>query len=160
MGPVQLLLDEGNLYQAWEKSRISNIDGFVGDRPGQKKQIETWICRPPNIMTFQLNRVNYDMHLQKEIKDNSKFEFEKEIYLDLFLNINMERSNKHRRQMDIYRNELKKLKEELLNLTANNDIVQKFEDCTEFMKQNIVNVSEATPGTPGTSGGPAMNNFF
>lgn len=37
MGPVQLLLDEGNLYQAWEKSRISNIDGFVGDKPGQKK---------------------------------------------------------------------------------------------------------------------------
>jgi hypothetical protein len=126
MGPVQLLIEEGNLYQAWEKSRISNLDGWEGDKPGQQKKIETWICRPPNIMMFQLNRVKFDMDKQKEVKDNSKFEFDKEIYLDLFLNKNMERSNRHRHEMEQSMNELKKLKEEYENITVKNDIVQKF----------------------------------
>lgn len=52
MGPIQLRIEEGNLYQAWEKSRRSDIDGFKGDIEGQKKIIETWICRPPNILLF------------------------------------------------------------------------------------------------------------
>jgi len=48
--------------------------------------LETWICRPPNVMMFQLNRVNYDYNKQKLIKDNGKFHFDKTIYLDEFLN--------------------------------------------------------------------------
>ncbi len=52
MGPVQLRIGEDNLYQAWEKSRRSEIDGFKGDKPGQTKVLETWICRPPNVLMF------------------------------------------------------------------------------------------------------------
>jgi hypothetical protein len=26
MGPIQLRIEEGNLYQAWEKNRISEIE--------------------------------------------------------------------------------------------------------------------------------------
>lgn len=74
-------------------------------------------------MLFQLNRVQFDMKKQKEVKDNSRFVFEKEIYLDLFLNINMERSNKHRHEMEKCKHELRKLKEELESLTVKNDIV-------------------------------------
>ena len=76
------------------------------------------------------------MYKQKEVKDNSKFEFDKEIYLDLFLNINMERSNKHRAEIDKCKNELRKAREDYENLTVRNDIVQKFQDCEQFMKDN------------------------
>ena len=86
MGPIQLRIDEGKLYQAWESNRKSEIDGFKGEKEGQRKVLETWICRPPNILMFQLNRVTYDYKNQKLIKDNSKFEFDETIYLDLFLN--------------------------------------------------------------------------
>ena len=34
MGPIQLRIDEGNLYHAWEKSRLSEIDGYRGNKPG------------------------------------------------------------------------------------------------------------------------------
>ena len=85
MGPVQLRIEEGSLYQAWEKSRRSVIDGFKGEREGQSKVLETWVCRPPNVMMFQINRVDYDFEKQKLIKDNGRFDFEKTIYLDLFL---------------------------------------------------------------------------
>jgi hypothetical protein len=29
--------------------------------PGQQKFVETFLCRPPNVLLFQLNRVNYDI---------------------------------------------------------------------------------------------------
>ena len=35
LGPIQLRIEEGNLYQAWEKSRYSEIEGFKGDVEGQ-----------------------------------------------------------------------------------------------------------------------------
>ena len=97
LGPIQLRIDEGNLYQAWERSRRSEVEGFRGDIEGQTKVLETWVCRPPNIMLFQLNRVNFDIQKQKLVKDNSRFDFDKTIYLDLFLNQNKEKSKAHRK---------------------------------------------------------------
>jgi len=123
MGPIQLRIEEDNLYQAWEKSRRSEIEGFKGDNPGQTKQVETWLCRPPNVMMFQLNRVNYDMQKNKLVKDNSRFDFDKEIYLDLFLNQNKERSDKHRSELEKKKKTLKGLKETYHLLTVKNDIV-------------------------------------
>ena len=94
MGPIQLRIEEDNLYQSWDKCRRSLIEGWVGDKPGQTKVVETWICRPPNILMFQLNRVQYDIDKQKLVKDNSRFYFDKEIYLDLFLHKNKDISDK------------------------------------------------------------------
>jgi len=96
MGPIQLRIDEGKLYSSWEASRRSDIDGFKGDNADQKKVLETWICRPPNVLMFQLNRVGYNFKEQKLVKDNSRFEFDKTIYMDLFLNQNRDRAERHR----------------------------------------------------------------
>lgn len=60
MGPIQLRIEEGTLYSSWEASRRSEVDGFKGDQEGQRKVLETWVCRPPNVLMFQLNRVGYD----------------------------------------------------------------------------------------------------
>ena len=51
-------------------------------------------------MMFQLNRVNYDYRKQKLVKDNSRFDFDKKIYLDEFLNLNQERAKKHRMELE------------------------------------------------------------
>lgn len=111
MGPIQLRVDEGKLYQAWEAFRKSEIEGYQGEKEGQKKVLETWICRPPNVLMFQLNRVNYDIKNQKLVKDHSKFEFDKVIYLDLFLNQNRERAQKHQQELDQMKTDLKLLKD-------------------------------------------------
>lgn len=63
-------------------------------------------------MMFQLNRVQFDMHSQKLVKDNSEFQFDKEIYLDLFLNQNKERSDIHLAEFEVMKRELKMLKDE------------------------------------------------
>ena len=46
---------------------------------------------------FQINRVNYDFAQKKLVKDNSRFEFDQTIYLDLFLKANEEKALKHRK---------------------------------------------------------------
>lgn len=78
---------------------------------------------------FQLNRVNYDLQKGKLVKDNSKFDFDREIYLDLFLNINKEESDKYRAELMQKKYELKKLKETYHALNDKHDIVKKFRDC-------------------------------
>jgi hypothetical protein len=57
MGSIQLRPDEENLYSAWEKSRISQIDDYMPqsmeiDFKKPSQVIESWICRPPNILFF------------------------------------------------------------------------------------------------------------
>jgi hypothetical protein len=60
MGPVQLLVEHETLYNAWEQSRNSEIKDYKGVSADQQMITETWICRPPNILMFNLNRVQYD----------------------------------------------------------------------------------------------------
>lgn len=62
MGPVQLNLKSQNLYSAWEESRRSEIEGYKGVKSDQQMKLETWVCRPPNILMFSLNRVNYNIN--------------------------------------------------------------------------------------------------
>jgi hypothetical protein len=107
MGPVQVRIEEGNLYSAWEKSRRSEIDDWEDQKKGQRKTLETWVCQPPNMLMFQINRVGYNNEKQKSVKDNYRFDFDQEIYLDLFLKINRETS-------DEFHNDLNK-KLEILN---------------------------------------------
>ena len=135
MGPIQLRIDEGNLYQAWEKSRRSEIDGYKGDRKGQIKVLETWICRPPNVMMFQLNRVNYDYQKQKLIKDNSKFHFDKTIYLDEFLNQNRLRAKKYRKELDQLKSQLKNLIQTHDDYVAQSQLIEKFKECEKIVRK-------------------------
>ena len=78
---------------------------------------------------FQLNRVSYDFQKGRLVKDNSRFEFDTEIYLDLFLNVNKEESDKYRAELEQKKSELKKLKETYHALHDKHDIVKKFRDC-------------------------------
>jgi hypothetical protein len=100
MGPIQLRIEEGNLYHAWEKSRFAQIEDHKSDVQGQQKFVETFLCRPPNVLLFQLNRVSYDIAKQKLVKDHRRFDFEQTIYCDYFLSENKERSKAHRKELN------------------------------------------------------------
>lgn len=49
---------------------------------------------------FQLNRVNYDFKNQKLVKDNSQFQFDKSIFIDLFLEKNMQKAKLHYEKLE------------------------------------------------------------
>jgi hypothetical protein len=61
--------------------------------PKYKKCLsETWIGHPPNTLFFTLNRVEYDKKSNSLVKNNSFFHFEKEVYADMFLYKNKEKT--------------------------------------------------------------------
>lgn len=62
-------------------------------------------------MMFQLQRVTYDKEKQKLVKENSRFEFDQTIYLDLFLNINKEKAEKHQEYLQQTKMDLKVMKD-------------------------------------------------
>jgi hypothetical protein len=93
MGPIQLSIDNENLYSAWEHSFNSVIKDYQGVGEGQRMQTESWMCRPPNVLMFNLSRVDYDRTKQRLVKNNKRFEFDQTIYLDMFLNQNKEKAN-------------------------------------------------------------------
>ena len=53
----------------------------------------------------------YDKIKQKLVKENSRFEFDQTIYLDLFLNINKEKAEKHQAYLDQIKTDLKIMKD-------------------------------------------------
>jgi phosphoribulokinase len=55
--------------------------------------------------------VTYDKIKQKLVKENSRFEFDQTIYLDLFLNINKEKAEKHQAYLDQIKTDLKIMKD-------------------------------------------------
>ena len=62
------------------------------------------------MLMFQINRVQYDQVEQKIFKDYSKFDFDKTIFIDLFLNKNRERAEKNRLELQQMKADLKVLK--------------------------------------------------
>ena len=93
-------------------------------------KLETWVCRPPNVMMFQLQRVMYDKEKQKLVKENTRFEFDKTIYLDLFLNINKEKAEKHQEYLERTKADLKIMK----------DTYQKYSESESGQSQKISDI--------------------
>jgi Ser-tRNA(Ala) deacylase AlaX len=71
----------------------------------------------------------------KPVKDNSRFDFDKEIYLDLFLNKNMEDSNKHRHDIELMRKSLKQLKEAYAKY-EDIQLVKQFDICKDIIAKS------------------------
>jgi hypothetical protein len=87
---------------------------------------------------FQINRVNYDFKEKKLSKDNSRFEFDQTIYLDLFLKCNEEKALKHKLQLDQMKEDLKILKETYSQYMENGD--KKMYDLADVLQtcENLV----------------------
>lgn len=111
-GPIQLRAENQNLYNAWEKSRESLIQEHEDLKVGQQMSTQTWTCRPPNLQFFQINRVQYDKHLQKPVKNNQKFHFDRTIYMDLFLYKNLDKSERYFQDLKQMSQENEALKKE------------------------------------------------
>ena len=67
--------------------------------------------------------MNYDFEKQKLLKDNGRFDFDKTIYLDLFLKQNQQRSEAHRKDMEDMKKTLKKLKDAYDQYTQKQDVL-------------------------------------
>ena len=75
------VMAESNLYDAWDAAFQYSFDS--GNKQTFHKR--TYVLSTPDVFTFQLMRATYDFNENRLKKINTKFEFEKEIYIDRFL---------------------------------------------------------------------------
>lgn len=101
MGPIMLDINNYNtLADAWIGSTLEEIEDYNckevaasffqetpnGISPSKTKTYkETWISEIPKVLFFTVQRVNYDVKSRKLVKNNKKFEFDKQIFVDKFL---------------------------------------------------------------------------
>ncbi len=97
--------------------------------------IESWVCRPPNAVMFQLTRVNFDKENKRLVKNNQKFEFDKTIYMDLFLYQNRDLSSRLSKNLEQMKAELKQLKE-VLDRYSSEGIVSQLGSCFNLMSKS------------------------
>ena len=143
MGPIQLKLEEGNnLYQCWDASRNFEIKDFNGNHEGLRKYVETWIQTPPKIVMFQLNRVSYDYNNSKLIKNNSRFQFDKIIYIDLYLEKNMKKAYDYNKKLEKMKDDLKMLndtkqqykQQDQIENDVQINLIKAFETCENVLR--------------------------
>ena len=83
-------IQHGRLGDDWEDANRNEVADY---KAGQSEVCinETWVKDPPNILVFSLNRVKYDKEDQKLKKSFSRFEFDKKIFVDQYLEANIGR---------------------------------------------------------------------
>jgi hypothetical protein len=78
------------LYEAWDEAFQNEVQGFIPEelRARQRCVQESWMVGRPSVLFFSLKRVKYNKTLEKVVKCNDHFPFDKVIYADMFLHKN------------------------------------------------------------------------
>ena len=133
-GQIMINPTADNIYYGWDDNAFSEIADFVlYDNVKTKAQQETWIVKAPSALFLQIQRVTYDKNTSQLKKITHPIQFDKVIYIDRFLESNKKRSLEIRKQVLIFKDELKKKKAQL-------------EDFIEFgeQKRNLLEVLSGT----------------
>jgi len=92
IGPVVLRPSEGkDFYAAWEEHFYHEVENYPGMPQGQNAVKWDLVKQFPEVLCFQVQRVNFNKETMKPEKDNSKFLFDETIYSDRFLLENKEK---------------------------------------------------------------------
>lgn len=89
-GCVIVNVKDRNLYSAWDRAwRTSIPDYKISEETGERCAVSKreFISRSPEMLIFQINRVEYTEKFEM-IKVNDRFDFEKELFVDQFLEKN------------------------------------------------------------------------
>ena len=85
---IDLQLKDGEILKAWEKSWNTRIENYKINSQKSSSVYKKELCNDlPNLLLFQVNRIEFKEGYQM-IKNNTHFFFEKEIYIDQFLEKN------------------------------------------------------------------------
>ena len=113
-GQFILHVENKDLYTAWERAMSVTIDDYVTSE-GEKMQADhdIWITRAPQILLFQISRVDFDKIAQMPVKSHKKFMFPKVLYPDRFLIENKALSTNLRVHLTTLRKKIEKLEKVL-----------------------------------------------
>lgn len=110
-------LDSHNkdLYSAWEKSFIDELQGYNVEEKKVSVNAETrnYFTDLPQVIFFIIKRITYDKEEKTYAKNNEAFEFEDVIYPDRFMIENRKESDTLRGKVNELRDKVVKLKDHI-----------------------------------------------
>lgn len=85
--PLIIPITPNELYASLEAVFVCELDNYKAENNQiyKKAQKMSWIDELPEVLVFQLSRVNYDVENRSLVKSNGYFKFDMTIYMDRFL---------------------------------------------------------------------------
>ncbi|KAJ3447955.1 ubiquitin carboxyl-terminal hydrolase [Anaeramoeba flamelloides] len=116
-GEIILNSEFGNLYSAMDNYIFDeNIKIEIEEKKFSTGTIQRAFSKFPPILFLLIQRIHYDKNLKKGKKLNRPFLFEKEIYLDRYLEKNSEKAMILNNESKILKEKLKKAEKKLLRM--------------------------------------------
>ncbi|CAD8158155.1 unnamed protein product [Paramecium octaurelia] len=134
---ISIDVNTKSLVEGFDKY-MNQVVEYKNDKDEYQQAIKQfWIQSAPQVLTFQIQRVEYNKEFGSFTKINSFFHFDKEIYIDRYLLSNQKLAKDIQKQNQQMRDRLKKIDQELATLTqfnGNIDIIQNLETTLQFLK--------------------------
>ncbi|CAK77068.1 unnamed protein product (macronuclear) [Paramecium tetraurelia] len=137
-------IDVGNkfLMEGLEKN-LNQVLEYKNEKDQYQQAIKSfWISQAPQILSFQIQRVEFHKEFLTFAKINSPFQFDKEIYIDRFLLSNQKIAREIQSQNQQMSDRLKKIDlelEQLNSFNGNIQIIQNLETTLQFLKLQTPN---------------------
>ena len=126
-GPILLDPTTNYFYKSWENYFYNQVEEFRG----QKAAKWDLVRRFPEILCFQIQRAGYNVEKKCAVKNNQRFEFDQQIFVDRFLLENREIINGLRNKSEALEKERFNIESELneiSNFKDNRDIIKSLDD--------------------------------
>jgi hypothetical protein len=152
-GPILLDPTTGYFYKSWENYFYNFVDEFRETR--QKAAKWDLVKRFPDILCFQIQRARYNTQRKCAEKNNQRFEFDQEIYVDRFLHRNMDTVKSLKARADALEKERLEIDIELKAISGfreNRDIIKSLDDVLHLLQ--VLN----SPDGEGTALPPSILN--
>lgn len=134
-GPILLDPTTNYFYKSWENYFYNIVEEF---RDTQQKAAKWDLVRKfPDILCFQIQRARYNVEKKCAEKNNQRFEFDQEIFVDRFLLQNRDIIQSMRAKSDALEKERQEIEAELKAISGfrdNRDIIKSLEDVLRLLQ--------------------------
>ena len=134
-GPILLDPTANYFYKSWENYFYNIVEEFRDT----KQRAAKWdlVRKFPEILCFQIQRAGYSKEKKCAEKNNQRFEFDQEIYVDRFLQENREVVQGLRKKAEALENERIEIEKELKAISQfreNRDIIKSLDDVLQLVE--------------------------
>ena len=151
-GPIILNPKDNNLYKAWEKAMVSELENYKdtqGKITENAKKVD-WITRNPGVLCFQIRRAVYNKEKKKLEKTNQLFTFDKEIHIDRFMLQNKDSVERIRYDVQQLESRIEVIQNELKSMSKfgpnQSDLADSLRTCLTFIQ--TLQAGQAEEGFP------------
>lgn len=122
-GPLGVSPKDGNLYDGLENVLSSKLENYKDQEGKVIEDVtkENWVEEQPGVLCIQIQRAQFNKETKRLEKNNEKFTFNDQIFIDRFLYKNRKTVQSIRQTVDNLKAQIKKLKLNLTSIESFND---------------------------------------